>query len=197
MSAYHFVALNPDREQDYLQFFDARAFTDNPKWAGCYCYFPLHDPATIQWKSATAAENRARVASCIRSGATSGVLAYLDDEVVGWCNAGPWSMYPMLRDAPEDDSDRLGVIFCFVVAPEHRGKGVANGLLAAACGALRERGLSTVQAKPLRHAQGAAENHLGPLSMYLAAGFEIVRETTDGDVFVRKSLLVRDDAAAT
>ena len=51
MSAYSFISLTADREQDYLQFFDSRAFTDNPKWAGCYCYFPLHDPATIQWKS--------------------------------------------------------------------------------------------------------------------------------------------------
>jgi hypothetical protein len=28
--------------------------------------------------------------------------------------------------------------------------------------------------------------------MYLAAGFEIVRESADGDVFVRKSLLGQD-----
>jgi ribosomal protein S18 acetylase RimI-like enzyme len=192
MSAYSFISLTADREQDYLQFFDSRAFTDNPKWAGCYCYFPLHDPATIQWKSRTAAENRASVSGCIRSGATAGVLAYAGNDVVGWCNAGPWSMYPMLHDAPEADAERLGVIFCFVVAPEHRGKGVASGLLAAACRALRDRGLSAVQAKPVRDAQGAAENHLGPLSMYLAAGFEIVREAANGDVFVRKSLLGQD-----
>lgn len=194
MPDYRFVPLTPERRQDYLQFFDTRAFTDNSKWSSCYCYFPIHDPARIEWQARTAAENRASVSDCITSGTTSGVLAYLGDEVVGWCHAGPWSMYPMLQEIPETDTDRLGVIFCFVVAPGHRGQGVARSLLGAACDSLREQGLTAVRAKPLRNAQGAAANHLGPLSMYLAAGFEIVRESADGDVFVRRSLLGPDAA---
>lgn len=189
MSDYSFVPLTPGRGQDYLGFFDSRAFADNPKWSGCYCYFPIHDPARIEWQSRTAAQNRASVSACIASGATSGVLAYFEGEVVGWCHAGPWSMYPMLQDLPETGTAELGVIFCFVIAPDHRGKGVARSLLGAACEMLRGQGLSAVQAKPVREAQGAAANHLGPLSMYLAAGFEIVRESPEGDVFVRKSLL--------
>lgn len=192
MPDYCFVPLTADRGQDYLRFFDTRAFADNPKWSGCYCYFPIHDPAKVEWQSRTAAENRESVSACIRSATTSGVLAYFADEVVGWCHAGPWSMYPMLQELPEADTEHLGVIFCFVVAPEHRGKGVARSLLDAACRELRARGLSAVQAKPLRDAKGAAANHLGPLAMYLAAGFEVVRESPDGDVFVRKSLLGAD-----
>ena len=186
---YKFVLLTADREEDYLRFFDSRAFSDNPKWSGCYCYFPIHDPAKVEWHSRTGEENRASAATCIRSGATSGVLAYHEHDVVGWCHAGPWSMYPVLQGIPEPDSENLGVIFCFVVAPEHRGEGVATSLLQAACRELRARGLSAVQAKPMRNAEGAAANHLGPLAMYLAAGFEILRESPEGDVFVRKSLL--------
>lgn len=45
-----------------------------------------------------------------------------------------------------------------------------------------------MQAKPVRNAAGAAANRLGPLQMYLAAGFRVVRETAEGDVFVRKAL---------
>lgn len=182
------VPLSANRLDDYLAFFDTKAFTDNPRWAGCYCYYPVHDPERTQWATRTAAENRGGVTASIHAGTTAGFLAYRDGEVVGWCHAGPFSMYPMLRDEPEPESATLGVIFCFVVAPEARGQGVATALLAAACAGLRARGMTEVQAKPVRNADGPAANHLGPLSMYLAAGFRVVRETADGDVYVRKAL---------
>lgn len=183
-----FHELTPARTTDYLRFFDTRAFTDNPRWAGCYCYFPLHDPAQTDWAARTGTENRVAIVDCIAKGHARGVLAYDGADVVGWCNAGPWSLYPMLHDVPEADAETLGVIFCFIVAPAWRGRKVATGLLAAACDALRRQGMRAVQAKPLRSSTDAAANHFGPLSMYLAAGFEIVRAGSDGDVFVRRAL---------
>jgi GNAT superfamily N-acetyltransferase len=182
-----YAPLTAERLADYLRFFDTRAFADNPRWSGCYCYFPLHDPARTEWGRRTAPENRAAVTACIEAGSARGVLAYEGGDVVGWCNAGPWSQFPMLRDTPEPESDRLGVIFCFVVAPELRGRGVASGLLAAACDMLRTQGLQAARAKPVKSATGAAANHLGPLALYLKAGFRVVREDGD-DVFVEKSL---------
>jgi L-amino acid N-acyltransferase YncA len=140
------VPLSANRLDDYLAFFDTKAFTDNPRWAGCYCYYPVHDPERTEWAQRTAAENRDDVTACIHAGTTAVFLAYRDTEVVGWCHAGPWSMYPMLRDDPEPDAAKLGVVFCFVVAPTARGKGVATALLAAACEGLRAQGMTEVRA---------------------------------------------------
>lgn len=182
------VALTPAREADYLDFFDTRAFPDNPKWAGCYCRFPVHDPTVVSWATQTPAQNREAIRGCIARGTTAGFLAYEGDEVVGWCHAGPWRLIPMLADVPEPEADRLGVIFCFVVAPPARGRGVARALLDAACEGLRAQGLAAVQAKPLKEAATPAAAHLGPLPMYLAAGFSVVREMDDGSVLVRKAL---------
>lgn len=192
MAELHCEALTPDRLADYLDFFDHRAFSDNPRWAGCYCYFPLHDPAKARWHDRTGPQNREAVTACIGAGQARGCLAYLDGQVVGWCNAGPWSQFPMLAELAEPEAATLGVIFCFVVAPEARGRGVATALLDAACTSLKGQGMTAVQAKPLKEAQGAAAQHLGPLAMYLKAGFRVVRETPDGDVFVRKSLVDGD-----
>lgn len=188
MSAIICRPVTPELVEDYLQFFDQRAFTDNPRWAGCYCYFPLHDPAQREWRLRSSADNRGAVHRCIINGTARGFLAYSGAEVVGWCNAGPWSQYPMLRDVQEPDADSLGVIFCFIVAPHWRGRGVATALLEAACTGLKALGMKAVQAKPLKSASDAASNHLGPLQMYLAAGFSVVREGEDDDVFVRKTL---------
>jgi len=181
-------ALSPARLGDYLRFFETRAFTDNPRWARCYCFFPYHDPKTMDWEQRSASENREAICGCIGAGTAQGYLAYRDGEVIGWCNAAPRALYPMLGAEPAPDADATGAIFCFVVAPEQRGQGVATTLLQAACDGLRGQGLRWVQARPLRHASGPAANHLGPLAMYLAAGFAIMGEDSQGNVFMRRSL---------
>jgi ribosomal protein S18 acetylase RimI-like enzyme len=188
MSAVEICPLEPARRDGYLRFFDTRAFTDNPRWAGCYCFFPYNDHAASHWHQRTGAENRAAMSSCIASGQARGYLAYRDGEVVGWCNAAPWNTYPMLHDEPQPDAAAIGVIFCFVVAPEHRGQGIARALLDAACTDFKTQGLAYAQARPRKQAATAAENHLGPLSMYLAAGFSILREDDEGNVLVQKRL---------
>jgi ribosomal protein S18 acetylase RimI-like enzyme len=184
MQTLQCIPLTSDRLPDYLEFFDQRAFADNPKWAGCYCYFPLHDPQKTNWHE----RKGPAVTACTQAGTARGVLAYVDGKVVGWCNAGPWSQFPMLRDFPQEDKDSIGVVFCFVVDPGLRGQGVATSLLNAACEEFRANGLKSAQAKPAKHVEGAAANHLGPLAMYLAAGFTVVAELPDGDVIVRKEL---------
>lgn len=180
-------ALTPERLDDYLRFFDHRAFTDNPRWAGCYCYFPLHDPRKTDWEARTSSQNRTAVSDCVRAGRSHGYLAYDGDDVVGWCSAGKWSQFPMLGDVPEGDAETTGALMCFVVAPEWRGRGVASGLLGAACDGLRGQGATVVRARSVR-SMDAARNHFGPLPMFLAAGFEITRERDDGTVLLRKRL---------
>lgn len=181
-------ALVPELLVDYLHFFDHRAFADNPRWAGCYCFFPLHDPQTMVWKERSAADNRSAVVDCAAGGRLRGWLAYHGDRVVGWCNAGPAALYPVLADEPLPQRETLGLVMCFVVAPDARGRGVARQLLEAACDGLRAQGMTAVGARPQKDADGAAANHMGPLAMYLQAGFSIVREDDDGDVIVMKAL---------
>ena len=181
-------ALSEANLDDYLRFFDDKAFTDNPRWAFCYCYFPYHDPDKIDWPKRSGAENRAAISTCVRAGTAQGYLAYAGAEVVGWCNAAPRKLYPMLNDPPEPDAETTGSICCFIVAPAHRRKGVAKSLLAAACAGLASSGMRAVEARPVKDAKGPAANHHGPLSLYLAEGFAIVREDDDGSVLVRKSL---------
>ena len=97
MSPVDVKPLSAARKDDYLDFFDKRAFTDNPRWAGCYCYFPYHDPAKTHWPERSGEENRNAICACIDAGSAMGYLAYVDRQVVGWCNAAPRRLYPMLR----------------------------------------------------------------------------------------------------
>ena len=178
---------SPGRLRDYLDFFDHTAFTDNHDWAGCYCYFPYHDPAQSDWHERTGEQNRSAITDCILNGKAQGFLAYFGDRVVGWCNAAPRHLYPSLAGLP-GDPNKTGAIFCFVGAPELREKGIASQLLAAACESLQAQGMELVIAKPVDGAETAAGNFQGPLSMYLNAGFSIVHKGEKGNVYVEKRL---------
>ena len=187
MNAIEVRPLAATRKDDYLRFFDKKAFSDNPRWAGCYCYFPYHDPAKTHWPERSGEDNRSAICTCIDAGIAMGYLAYVDGQVAGWCNAAPRRLYPMLHDQPAPDDAQTGTIFCFIVAPEFRGRGVAAALLDAACAGLATQGMKVAEARPVKNAKTPAANHLGPLAMYLAAGFSIVRQDKE-EAYVRKRL---------
>ncbi len=180
--------LSPELHDDFLRFFEGEAFADNPRWATCYCQYPHVDHSRVAWHDRTGEENRAAACGRIESGRMQGLLAYRGHEVVGWCNCAPRILLEAFASEPDPDADRLGHIACFVVAKAHRRAGVARALLGAACEMLRREGVEIVEACPSRSAATDAENHFGPLSLYLSAGFGVHREEDDGRVIVRRRL---------
>ena len=180
--------LSPELQQDFLRFFDGSAFSDNPKWSSCYCQCFYEDHSVVKWSARTAPENRALACERIRSQLMQGYLAYSEGTPVGWCNAAPRKLLHALDNEPMPDSEHVGAIICFLVEPSHRGRGVARQLLEAACEGLRKQGLRIAEANPRTESTSAAENHFGPLQLYLFAGFTVHREDEDGSVYVRRYL---------
>jgi GNAT superfamily N-acetyltransferase len=172
--------LTPERQADFLRYFDYEAFADNPAWADCYCQF-FYSPSDEAWGRQSAAENRAGACARIGRREMTGYLAYVDGEPAGWVNAGPRTLYPRLEmeeEARVEDRDRVGAIVCFVIAPPYRRHGLARRLLEAAVAGFRAQGLAVAEAYPLRDASrndDAGAFH-GPPSLYEAAGFRLERE---------------------
>jgi GNAT superfamily N-acetyltransferase len=176
------LPLEPERLGDYLAFFDRTAFTDNPDWADCYCLF--YHVAAEEWEKRSGAQNREGAARLIRDGGLSGFLAYEDGRPVGWCNANRKQRYVLLTGArelwdPQEDGSRTLSVVCFVIAPGYRRRGIARGLLSAACAAAPAQGLERAEAYPRKKARTAAEHYHGPLELYLGQGFAVHREFPD------------------
>lgn len=184
--SFEVKALAPALVGDYLAFFDHDAFRDNPEWSACYCYFPHASREPEPPEGQEHARNRAAVAAMIERGAMHGYLAYDGGRPIAWCNTNLRASYTILPAA--EDAERSGAIVCFVVAAPYRGKGVARRLLDVACAGLREQGIASVDAFPLKEADSAAANFHGPLSMYLAAGFARVGEHGP-NLVLRKALI--------
>jgi len=190
--------LTPDRVDDFLRFFDHEqgpAFADNPEWAKCYCHF-YQVPRAIDWPSLPGDANRLAMRSRIEVGEMEGFLAYENGEVVGWMNAQPRHKlrycFDRMRISPTELTCRdfeAAAIVCFVVAPQRRRGGIARTLLAGGSAILAARGIKVIDAFPFKAgaSEASADHYHGPLSMFLSAGFAILREEDDLTV-VRKLL---------
>ena len=175
--------LKPELVSDYLNLFD-KAFSDFPDWAGCYCGF--YESEEEDWDPSAKAgpEHRKWKSDRISSGKAGGLLAYIDSKPVGWCNAQPRARFANMRSytgAITDPDEPVGSIMCFLVSPEHRGKGVGTALLTGACDMFRRYELEVAEAYPRTSSRQsgvpwAEENYKGSLNMYLKNGFQIHRQ---------------------
>lgn len=176
--------ISPDQHDQVMHYFDLVAYADNPNWSRCFCMERLCD----DYDQRTKEQNRESRSDLIHSAKANGLVAYRLGRVVGWCHAAPKTE---LLNVPGPVAPDLGAIVCFVVAPDQRRQGIATQLLDAALAHLAKRGMKTVEAYPLigelDASRWAYQNYLGPLTMYVKAGFEIV-ERLDGQCIVRRRI---------
>lgn len=122
--------------------------------------------------------------------ATSGLVAYLDGEPVGWCAVEPRTEYPRLAGGRipwagrEESKDDAGVwsVTCFVTRVGYRRRGVSRALAAAAVQHARRRGARAVEGYPIIVEEGReltwGELFVGSRSIFADAGFREVSRPT-------------------
>ena len=126
-----------------------------------------------------------------RSGRTSGLVAYLDGEPVGWCAVEPRPAYiGLVRNSrvpwegrDEDKGDEsVWAVTCIFVRVVFWGCGVACALAKAAVAFARERGARALEGYPIVTRPGQQitwdEAHPGGPSVFEAAGLVEVHRPT-------------------
>ena len=126
-----------------------------------------------------------------RSGRTSGLVAYLDGEPVGWCAVEPRSAYgglvrnarvPWVGREENKADDSVWAVTCFVTRAGCRRRGISRALARAAVEFARERGARALEGYPMidEPAQGwlLGELHVGSRSVFADAGFTEVGRPT-------------------
>jgi GNAT superfamily N-acetyltransferase len=126
-----------------------------------------------------------------KSDTTSGLVAYLEGEPVGWCAVEPRSAYPRLRSKcrvpwegrSENKADaNVWAVTCFVTRAGFRRRGVSRALARAAVDFARERGARALEGYPMLTEPGKeitwGELHVGSRSIFAAAGFAEVGRPT-------------------
>ncbi len=122
------------------------------------------------------------------SGATTGLVAYLDREPAGWCAVEPRTGYPrLLRStrvpwearAEDKTDDSVWAVTCFVTRVGFRRRGVSRALARAAVDFARERGARAIEGYPMTTTNViVGELHVGTRGTFVAAGFTEVSRPT-------------------
>ncbi|MEJ3403427.1 GNAT family N-acetyltransferase [Rathayibacter sp. YIM 133350] len=126
------------------------------------------------------------------------VVAYLDDEPVGWCAIEPRDHYPRVlnsqvgsaSDQPTGDP-AIWAVTCFVVRVGFRRKGVGRALLEGAVRQARESGARVIEGYPIDPVEkkfSSADLYHGTLSQFLGAGFEVVSRPSPNRALVQLAL---------
>lgn len=133
-----------------------------------------------------------------KSKTTSGLVAYLGEEPVGWCAIEPRVAYfGLMRNFKvhwegrlEDKTDgTIWAVTCFVTRAGFRRRGVSYGLARAAVEHARERGARAIEGYPMLVEPGQnviwGELHVGSRSIFDAAGFVEVSRPSKRRVVMR------------
>ena len=123
-----------------------------------------------------------------RADRTTGLVAYVGGEPVGWCAVEPRTAFVRLGTTPwkgrvEDRTDdSVWTVACFAILPGFRRQGVSYALARAAVDFARERGAASLEGYAMIPEPGKdvpfGELHVGSRSVFAAAGLTEVSRPT-------------------
>jgi GNAT superfamily N-acetyltransferase len=131
---------------------------------------------------------------------TSGMVAYLGGEPVGWVAVEPRANYRRLRGSSvpwagrteDPDDPEVWAIVCFAIRPGYRGEGLTRPLAKAAVEYARACGATAVEGYPMIPKPGQnvswGEMNVGSRNTFLAAGLREVSRPTARRVVMRLDL---------
>ena len=155
-------------------------FGENGAQGGCWCMWWRLPPN--EYKRNAGIANRDAFQQCVQVGPPPGLLAYRDQQVIGWCSLAPRET---LRRLPRSttwkpvDHQPVWSLSCFFVALAYRGQGIATNLLYAAIVYAREQGVLVLEAYPKDSPEPREADrnmYFGTVEMFRGTGFvEVAR----------------------
>ena len=159
---------------------DLQAVLGGANCHGDRCFCQRFKVRGKEWRSSDDVERARRLREQAKAGC--GLVAYLDDEAVGWARVEPRSAFATLGQTPwrgrrseRKDDDTVWAAACFVVRAGFRGRRITYDLAQASVDFARERGARALEGYPMDPEQGKdvqwGELHVGKRSIFDAAGF--------------------------
>ena len=179
--------LAPELAEDFFDFFDHRAFTDNSPEGPCYCtrYQMTKEQEKMELDGQIERYGggfkgflralREIAERQIHSQILRGYLAYVDGVCIGWCNANDKANYPVESangarlHAPAEKREK--VVVCFEIAPAYRGQGVATALLQRVIDDAETEGYLAVEGFSRIRDKRYEWDFTGPIQLYEKLGF--------------------------
>lgn len=177
--------LCKDLNQDYLEFFDKRAFSDGNQNGPCYCTSPnmtkeVEKKMVGEFGDDIKGTIRRYAVDMLNNEKISGYLAFDNSISIAWCNAADMESYDAFVPelARENSVGKTISIVCFEVAPEYRNKGIALSFINRIRDDAREKGYVAIEGY-VTISDDSIYDFTGPKSLYEKAGFSEVLRNED------------------
>jgi GNAT superfamily N-acetyltransferase len=179
--------LTPERWPDLEKLFGAKGAC-----GGCWCM--TWRLKRRDWEEGKGEANKQALRAIVERDERPGVIAYADDEPIGWCSVAPREVFVALarsRVLAPIDATPVWSISCLFVAKGYRRQGISVKLIEAAVDFAAQRGAKVVEAYPVTpYAETipAAFAWTGLPAAYLQAGFvEVARRSNARPVMRRQA----------
>jgi GNAT superfamily N-acetyltransferase len=159
--------------------------------AGCWCTWFIIP--VKEYHAAGGDGNRARFCELVASSKQPpGLIAYLDDEPVGWCAVGPRSRYvrairtPTYKGRDPDEDDDVWLLPCLFVRKEARKSGLSEQLVGSAVRLAKECGAVAIEAFPYAgRERRSKETQVGFEAVFARCGFAVIGRPSASRVVMR------------
>jgi GNAT superfamily N-acetyltransferase len=139
-----------------------------PIIAGAWLGGSIPTKTTISGK----AGRKASICDLVHRGVPIGLLAYFEDEPIGWCSIAPRDTYRSLGG--DEAKDRVWSLVGFFIKRPFRNRGITSRLIDAAVQYARDNGARYIEAYPVAH-DSPSYTFMGFVSTFEKAGFQFVK----------------------
>ena len=172
-----FHPVTPERWHDL-----ETLFGKSGAYGGCWCMW--WRASRSEFEKQGNAGNRQALKNSVDAGEVPGLLAYAEDQPVGWCSVAPRETFSSLersRTLKRVDDLPVWSVVCFYVAKSYRYKGLMVRMLEAAINYAKEQGAKIVEGYPVEPKSSSlppVSSFTGVLSTFQETGFvEVARRS--------------------
>jgi GNAT superfamily N-acetyltransferase len=173
----------------------ARLFSTEKVAKDCWCMWFIRP--VKEFHSAGSKGNRAMFCElAAESSQPLGLIAYQDNEPVGWCAAGQRSRYvralktPTYRERGLGQDSDVWLVPCIFVRKEMRSKGVSKALLNSAVELARKNNATAIEGFPFSgsNRRSSGDLQVGFEALFSTCGFKVIRTPSTSRVVMRREL---------
>lgn len=176
-----------ERWKDFETLFGA-----NGACGGCWCMW--WKQTSSEYNRRKGPENKQAMQEYIQQGQVPGVLAYCENQPIGWCAVEPRSHYSRLsrsRVLKKVDDLPVWSVTCFYIDRKWRRKGVMIQLLSGAIEYVEAQGGTIVEGYPVKPRKETIPDiyaYPGLLSTFVKVGFREVARRSEARSIMRYTI---------
>jgi GNAT superfamily N-acetyltransferase len=186
-SKFNFYPVTKENWKDFELLFGEKGAC-----AGCWCMYWRMRRKDYDAKRGSGTKRQMK--NLVNDGTVPGILAYYNNEPVGWCSIAPREDFPVLENSrvlQRVDNNHVWSAVCFFIQKEYRKKGLSVELLNAAKAFVKMNKGKIIEGYPVEPKSGKTADVFawtGLATAFRKAGFEEVIRRSETRPIMRFSI---------